>query len=118
MGLLKSIWTSFVPGCLLAALSRSGAVVAETAIPGTAWNWNALGAHGTGDERIDALLKGCSSGLADCDLDLSSGHAALETPWMSGYRGARKTCHSEPQGNNLVCRIPIRHGAEILRTSG
>ena len=39
--------------------------------PGTAWNDPR--AHGTGDERIDAFMRGYSSGLAGCELDLTVG---------------------------------------------
>ena len=39
--------------------------------PGTAWDQP--GAHGSGDERTDAFLKGYSQGLSGCDLDLTRG---------------------------------------------
>jgi len=42
--------------------------------PGT--SWNDPRAHGTGDARIDAFLKGYSGGLAACGLDLSLTDAA------------------------------------------
>lgn len=42
---------------------------------GTAWNDPR--AHGTGDERIDAFLKGYDGGLPSCNLDLST---TEETP--------------------------------------
>jgi uncharacterized protein len=41
---------------------------------GTAWTDQR--AHGTGDERINVFLKGYTSGVAGCDLDLSRGDAA------------------------------------------
>ncbi|MFT4037060.1 MAG: neutral zinc metallopeptidase [Thermomicrobiales bacterium] len=42
--------------------------------PGT--SWNDPRAHGTGEERIDAFLKGYSGGIGACGLDLSMGTPA------------------------------------------
>jgi uncharacterized protein len=41
--------------------------------PGTAWNDPR--AHGTGDERIDAFLRGYNGSIAACDLELSQAEA-------------------------------------------
>jgi predicted metalloprotease len=77
--------------------------------PGT--SGNDPRAHGTGDDRIDALLAGYSGGVAGCELDLSPGDAAPGTRPRAARIMALPDLGHEPRPSLLLLAPPVRRKA-------